>query len=363
MKDVKIILVVGARPNFMKIAPVMRELGKYRFIKQVLVHTGQHYDGKMSGDFLHELEIPDPDVNLEVGSASHAAQTARIMERFEKVLLKEYPDLVIVAGDVNSTIACGLAAAKLQIRLAHIEAGLRSFDRTMPEEINRVLTDAICDYLFTSCIQANENLRREGIPGNKIFFVGNVMIDMLIYGLNKIRKEEKSGIKSKEIEDYAVLTLHRPSNVDDKKVFTRIVKALNEIAKDIPIYFPAHPRTFKQIRRFNVKMHKNIIMHDPLGYCDFLRLYLHSKFVLTDSGGFQEETTYLNIPCLTIRENTERPITITDGTNILVGTQTEKIIREARNILSGKVKKKRKLPLWDGSAAKRIVKILIDRLA
>lgn len=350
MRKLKIVLVVGARPNFMKAAPICRELGKVKSIEVMLVHTGQHYDHEMSETFFQELGIPEPDVNLGVGSGSHAFQTAEIMKRFEAVLLKNAPDLVIVVGDVNSTIACALVAAKLRIKVAHVEAGLRSFDRSMPEEINRILTDAISDYLFTSCIEANHNLKREGIPANKIFFVGNVMIDTLCYELRKIKKGNPG--------DYAVLTLHRPSNVDDKITLQGIISGLNKIAEYLTIYFPAHPRTVKQIKKFRLELHENIKIMKPLGYVELLELYMYSRFVLTDSGGLQEEASYMGIPCLTLRNNTERRITVTHGTNILTGPDPERIFEEARNIISGRIKRKKKLALWDGFTAKRITRII-----
>lgn len=352
----KIINVVGARPNFMKIAPIMRAMGSYREIKSVLVHTGQHYDGNMSGVFFKDLEIPEPDIHLGVGSGTHAVQTARIMERFEKVLFKEKPNIVLVVGDVNSTLACALVASKLHIKVAHVEAGLRSFDRRMPEEINRVMTDHLSDFLFTTCEDANKNLAREGISSDKVSLVGDVMIDTLLYNMRKLQNKDSPH------SEYAVLTLHRPSNVDDRGTFESISQALNKIAKHILIIFPIHPRTKKQIKNFGLEKYYNgnVKLLNPLGYLDFLRLYLKAKFVLTDSGGIQEETSVLDIPCLTIRENTERPITIEYGTNILVGTNKERIVEEAQKILRGKRKKRKTLEYWDGKAAQRIVKILAE---
>ncbi len=351
----KIINVVGARPNFMKIAPIMRAMKPYPEIKSLLVHTGQHYDWNMSDAFFKDLELPEPDIHLEVGSGTHAVQTARVMERFEKVLLKEKPDSVLVVGDVNSTLACSLAASKLHIKVAHVEAGLRSFDRRMPEEINRVVTDHLSDFLFTTCKDANRNLAQEGIPSNKIFLVGNVMIDTLLYSIKKLKNVNKND------SEYALLTLHRPSNVDNKDTFKRISMALNTIAKDIAVIFPVHPRTKMQIKKFGFAKYYdgNIKLLGPLGYFDFLKLYLNTKFVLTDSGGIQEETSALGIPCLTIRENTERPITIERGTNTLVGTDEKAIVREAKKILRGNRKKKKILRCWDGKAAERIVEILL----
>jgi len=369
----KIFLVAGARPNFMKIAPIYRELKRHgaRF-KPIIIHTGQHYDDRMSRIFFDDLNLPKPDAYLGVGSASHAVQTAKIMIEFEKVLLKNRPELVMVVGDVNSTIACALTAAKLNIPLAHIEAGLRSYDRAMPEEINRILTDRISDYLFTTCKDANENLLHEGIAQKKIFFVGNVMIDTLKKSQVASRKSqvlEKLGLKKK---GYALLTLHRPSNVDDKKAFTGIAKALSKVAEQIPVIFPVHPRTrtrvneFSLSRFFNYKLSVNcqpstINCINPLGYLDFLKLICEAKFVLTDSGGIQEETTVLNIPCLTLRENTERPITITQGTNTLVGTTPEKIISESKKILNGSGKSGKIPLLWNGKTAPKIIRILSSK--
>jgi UDP-N-acetylglucosamine 2-epimerase (non-hydrolysing) len=358
-KTIKIINVVGARPNFMKIAPIMRAMKPYRKIKPLLVHTGQHYDANMSDAFFKDLELPKPDIHLEVGSGTHAVQTARVMERFEKVLFKEKPDLVLVVGDVNSTLACSLAASKLHIKVAHVEAGLRSFDRRMPEEINRVLTDHMSDFLFTTCEDADRNLSKEGIERDKVFLVGDVMIDTLLYYMSFPYREASHSIVE-EMPEYAVMTLHRPSNVDDKDTFKRISRALNRIAKSIPIIFPVHPRTRRQIKRFGFEKYYNgnIKLLDPLGYLDFIKLYPKAKMVLTDSGGIQEETTVLDIPCLTIRENTERPITIKEGTNILVGTDENRIVKEAKKILRGKRKRRKTIKYWDGKAADRIVKIL-----
>jgi UDP-N-acetylglucosamine 2-epimerase (non-hydrolysing) len=355
----KIVHVVGARPNFMKIAPVMRAAYKYDKIKQVLVHTGQHYDDYMSKWFFNELGISEPDKNLEVGSGPHGQQTGEIMKRFERFLLKEGGDIVLVVGDVNSTIACGLVAGKLHIPLAHVEAGLRSFDRRMPEEINRLLTDAISDYLFTPAEEANLNLKNEGIPEEKIYLVGDVMIDTLIWEMERTENIDKPPFEDLNNGEYATLTLHRPSNVDIPEIFKGIMKALNTIATDIEIVFPAHPRTQKRMREFDIyPENENIRITNPLSYRDFLKLYKNSKFVLTDSGSIQQETTYLNIPCLTIRENTERPFTISRGTNILVGVDPDKIVLESEKILSGDVKNAEEIPLWDGDASKRIVDIL-----
>ena len=359
----KLIHVVGARPNFMKIAPIMRAASTYKSIEQILIHTGQHYDDNMSRWFFEELGITEPDVNLEVGSGPHGYQTGEIMKRFEQFLMKEGGDIVIVVGDVNSTIACGLVAGKLHIPLAHVEAGLRSFDRRMPEEMNRLLTDAISDYLFTPALEANKNLKSEGIPEEKIYLVGDVMIDTLIWEMERTPNLNNPLFEDLGNKKYAVLTLHRPSNVDDPLVFKGIMKALNTIAEDIKIIFPAHPRTQERMKEFQIYPDKdNIRIINPLSYRDFLKLYKNSRFVLTDSGSIQQETSYLNIPCLTIRENTERPFTISKGTNILVGVDPVKIVEESKKILEGNVKTSKGLPLWDGKAAQRIVKILYENI-
>ncbi|MFQ5585204.1 MAG: non-hydrolyzing UDP-N-acetylglucosamine 2-epimerase [Thermodesulfobacteriota bacterium] len=370
---VKIINIVGARPNFMKIAPITAEMNRHRdAIGHLLVHTGQHYDEAMSKSFFEDLDIPRPDIDLEVGSASHAEQTARIMTKFEKVLISERPDLILVVGDVNSTLACSVTAAKLCIPVAHVEAGLRSFDRGMPEEINRVVTDALSDYLFTTCRDADENLKREGVPAEKIFFVGNVMIDTLL-------KHREKAAASTILQDtglngapYALLTLHRPSNVDDRETLMDIVSALKTISQDIPILFPAHPRTRKQIQLFGLdsefhELHaplpaKGIHIMEPVGYIDFLYLMERASLLLTDSGGIQEETTILGVPCITMRENTERPVTITEGTNTLVGTDRSRIVDEALKCLNGRGKEGRVPELWDGRASERIVRTLIEKL-
>lgn len=359
----KVVLVAGARPNFMKIAPIFNELKKYKhYFDTILVHTGQHYDYNMSGSFFRDLELSKPDIFLGIGSGTQAVQTAKIMVEFERVCLKNKPDLVIVVGDVNSTLACSLTAAKLCIPIAHVEAGLRSFDRAMPEEVNRVITDHVSDLFFTTCEDANNNLKREGVSNKKIFFVGNVMIDTL--EKLKVKSEEslvleKIGVRK---NGYVVLTLHRPSNVDDKKTLRNMFEAFRDLGKHIPLVFPVHPRTLKQINRFGINFDsKSIKLMEPLGYLDFMKLYMDSKFVLTDSGGIQEETTYLGIPCLTLRSNTERPITVSEGTNTLVGNNRNKILRESLRILKGKYKIGKKPKLWDGRTAQRIVKILIKK--
>jgi len=363
----KIINVAGARPNFMKIAPLMEAYQARPELEPLLVHTGQHYDERMSDLFFRQLGIPEPDVNLEVGSASHAAQTARIMKAFEPVVLKEKPDAVLVVGDVNSTIACGLVAVKLGVRLVHVEAGLRSFDRAMPEEINRRLTDAISDLLFCTEQSGVDNLRNEGAPDESVFLVGNVMIDTL---LKNRAKAEASGILDElglQPGGYASLTLHRPSNVDDPAVFARILDALEVIQRDLPIAFPIHPRTRKNLPKLGlaprVEAMKNLRLLDPIGYLDFLKLMSSSKLVLTDSGGIQEETTILKVPCLTLRENTERPITVDVGSNQIVGTDPQRILEAYRRTMDGRGRPPRTPPLWDGHAAERIADILVERLA
>lgn len=378
----KIFIVVGARPNFMKAAPLLKEFKRNPGFKPILVHTGQHYDHAMSEAFFKELQLPPPAIYLGVGSGTQAVQTGKIMIKFERACLEDRPDLVMVVGDVNSTLACSLTAAKLRIPLAHVEAGLRSFDRTMPEEINRILTDQLADFLFTTCEEADENLIKEGIPKSKIFFVGNVMIDTLLTHLRMAQASnvlERLGIKGNNaIKKYALLTLHRPSNVDQPIVLKRIFGALQELAEDIPIIFPAHPRTLKQIRRHKLmgdvfvrekagplekeRLPGKILLLPPLGYLDMLSLLSQATFVLTDSGGIQEETTILGVPCLTLRENTERPITVREGTNTIVGNQPDRILKAARSLLKGDVPKKRRPRYWDGKAAVRIMKILQRKL-
>ncbi|HMS39061.1 MAG TPA: UDP-N-acetylglucosamine 2-epimerase (non-hydrolyzing) [Pyrinomonadaceae bacterium] len=355
----KILNIVGARPNFMKIAPIVREMRRREneFLP-LIVHTGQHYDAAMSDSFFVDLGIPKPDFHLEIGSASHAVQTAKIMMAFEPIVLAEKPDWVLVVGDVNSTIACALVCAKLGIKIAHVEAGLRSRDRTMPEEINRILTDSISDLLLTTSQDADENLKQEGVAKDKIKFVGNVMIDSLFYNLEKAKElKVRENLRLNE-KHYAVLTLHRPSNVDEKEVFSGLLEAIISISEKLPVIFPAHPRTRTNIEKFGFAEaieNSNIKLIEPLGYLDFMNLYSGAKLVLTDSGGLQEETTALGIPCLTLRENTERPITIELGTNILVGTNSEKIKQSADKILENDSKTDAKIPpLWDGNAAERI---------
>ncbi len=361
----KILNIVGARPNFMKIAPIQREMKRrdYEFLP-LIVHTGQHYDAAMSDSFFRDLGMAKPDFHLEVGSHSHAVQTAKIMTAFEPIILEEKPDWVLVVGDVNSTIACALVCAKLNVKVAHVEAGLRSRDRSMPEEINRLLTDQISDLLLTTSRDADENLKAEGIAADKIKFVGNVMIDSLFYSL-KLAEESKIREELNLTEkEYAVLTLHRPSNVDNEMKLGALLAALAEISRKIPIIFPVHPRTKANIERFGFDEkieQSNIRLIAPLGYLDFMRLYSDARIVLTDSGGLQEETTALGIPCLTLRENTERPVTISHGTNILVGTNPQKIKRAAFETLENSVSKDKKIPpLWDGNTAPRICDALIN---
>ena len=360
-----IIIVVGARPNFMKMAPLYGYL-KSKNLPLILVHTGQHYDKNMSTVFFDELGMPKPDIYLGVGSGSHAKQTAQIMVDFEEICEENKPSMVVVAGDVNSTIACALVSSKMNIPVAHVEAGLRSFDMGMPEEINRILTDRISNLLFTPSLDANQNLMNEGVNENSIKLVGNIMIDSL---LNNMEISKKSRIHN-ELNivkgEYATITLHRPSNVDFEGVFSGIIEAFEIIGKEIPIIFPAHPRTSNMITKFGfedrVNQIPNFQMIKPQGYLDFLALIKHSKAVLTDSGGLQEETTALGIPCITIRENTERPITVTEGTNTIVGSKTKNIVKEWDNISKNKGKKGNVPELWDGKTAERIGRCIIEYL-
>ncbi len=356
----RIISVAGARPNFMKIAPIVAALGKVPDVEHCLVHTGQHYDQRMSDVFFRDLSIPAPDVDLEVGSASHAVQTARIMVEFEKVCEAKRPDLIVVVGDVNSTMACTLVAAKLLIRVAHVEAGLRSFDRTMPEEINRLVTDSLADLLFTASRDADENLKREGVDPGKIHFVGNVMIDTLLKHHERAAVLDVAGDLGLAGKDYAVMTLHRPSNVDDPSVLKGILQVVHQISRSAPVVFPIHPRTSARINEFNLDslVQDGVRVAEPMGYLEFLNLMSKAKLVMTDSGGLQEETTILGVPCLTIRKNTERPVTISEGTNKLVGTDPELLLESAVQILDGNWKESRIPEYWDGRAAERIVKVL-----
>lgn len=375
----RIMNIVGARPNMMKVAPLIAEMRRHAELEPVLVHTGQHYDYSMSQVFFDQLGIPEADYNLEVGSGTHHAQTAEIIKRFGELVQQDRPDMVVVVGDVNSTVACALVAAKEGIPVAHIEAGLRSFDRSMPEEINRVMTDSISDLLFTTEESGNENLRNEGISPAKIFFVGNLMIDSLVGALDAARRSSlrtKLGLSKR---GYAVLTLHRPSNVDDPKQLTRTLSALSDVAQTIPIIFPVHPRTQQKILASGftgtnawdgetpVEAH-GIWALPPAPYLDFLGLVDSAAMVVTDSGGIQEETTYLGVPCLTYRENTERPVTVTVGTNRLIGAEPSGILRYASEVLRNPapgngVGRHRSPPLWDGHAAGRVVSVLRNYLA
>lgn len=381
----KFLIVAGARPNFMKIAPLIRAIHSFNSINPInpitylIIHTGQHYDVQMSETFFKELDIPKPDINLEVGSGSHATQTAEIMKRFEPVLLEYQPDVVIVVGDVNSTLACALTTSKIQYPIAqlpnvpnkftelkqpnkpiiaHIEAGLRSFDRTMPEEINRIVTDSLSDLLFTPSEDADENLLKEGIPFHKIKRVGNIMIDTLITNLEKARKKRTYESFNLNPKNYVFVTLHRPNNVDDIEVLTSIMKKLTNLSKKIPVIFPVHPRTKKRLSEVGISLtpYGELKLLDPIGYLDTICLVDNSRFVLTDSGGLQEETTFLQIPCLTLRPNTERPITIEEGTNKL--TSLEKMEADFDYLLNGGEPKGRIPDLWDGRTAYRIIKIL-----
>ncbi len=362
----KIIIVAGARPNFVKIAPLIREFNRYKGnFETILVHTGQHYDFRMSELFFQNLKIPKPDIYLNVGSASHAVQTAKIMVAFEQVILRGKPDLIIVVGDVNSTAACSLVAAKLNIKVAHVEAGLRSFDRTMPEEINRIATDSLSDFLFVSEKSGARNLKREGIISRNIYFVGNIMIDALLSNMSLINKSDILKRLNLTRKKYCVITLHRPSNVDSIESISEIYDIIKAISQQIPIVYPVHPRTRKMITEHGfIKEFEDLnylLMIEPVGYIDFIKLLKESKFVLTDSGGIQEETTVLKIPCLTMRNNTERPVTITEGTNYLVGRNKGKIMKYIDSIIKGKSKKGKIPELWDGKTALRIVNILKNK--
>jgi UDP-N-acetylglucosamine 2-epimerase (non-hydrolysing) len=335
-------------------------------VEPLLVHTGQHFDERMSDLFFRQLRIPEPDINLGVGSGSHAVQTAEIMTAFEPVVLENAPDAVLVVGDVNSTIACGLVAVKMGVKLIHVEAGLRSFDRTMPEEINRILTDAISDMLFCTEQSALDNLRREGVPDEKVFLVGNVMIDTLLN--NKAKAEQSSILEELRLADgqYAVLTLHRPANVDNPRIVAQLLDALEVIQRDLPIVFPIHPRTRKSLVENGlaprVEAMPGLRLIDPAGYLDFLKLLSHARIVLTDSGGIQEETTILKVPCLTLREKTERPVTVQVGSNRVVGTDPARIVGAYREAVDGRRREYGVPPLWDGKAAERIAAVLAERL-
>lgn len=362
----KVINVAGARPNFMKVAPIVAAMNRRaKQFHSILVHTGQHYDAAMSEAFFRDLEIPEPDIDLGVGSASHAVQTAGIIQAFEPYVIHEKPDWVVVLGDVNSTVACALVCAKLGVRVAHVEAGLRSRDRSMPEEINRILTDQIANLLLTPSRDANENLLAEGIPEERIRFVGNIMIDSLNAHLARAKQSNvrsRLGVKGRP---YAILTLHRPSNVDEKAAFARILEGLEQIARRLPIVFPAHPRTRRMIEELGLTARtqsiKDLLIVDPVGYLDFINLLSNATLALTDSGGIQEETTVLGIPCITLRENTERPITVEMGTNTIAGTDTAKIVAAANHALDNPIDKSKLQipPLWDGKTADRILDALL----
>jgi UDP-N-acetylglucosamine 2-epimerase (non-hydrolysing) len=369
-----ILCVVGARPNFTKIAPIMRAFrAGPQPLEACLLHTGQHYDEAMKDSFFRQLDIPEPDIDLEVGSGSHAVQTAEVMKRFEPVLDERKPKAVLVVGDVNSTIACSLVAAKKGIPVIHVEAGLRSFDRAMPEEINRVLTDQISDLLFTTEKDAAANLAREGIDLKRVCFVGNVMIDTLRHNLDRavppeetFRANQLPVEKLRGANGYAILTLHRPSNVDDPEVLKRLLVCVDRISREIPIVFAIHPRTQSRVEAFGLNallQGGNVYCVPPQGYLQMLGLMAHAKLALTDSGGIQEETTALGIPCITLRENTERPITAEEGTNTVVGTDPDKIYPAVAEILGGGGKAGRAPELWDGQAAVRIKDVIVRWLA
>ncbi len=367
MKKKKIISVVGARPNFMKVAPIHRAMQRYSdSVEHLIVHTGQHYDVKMSDQFFQDLDIPEPDHFLGVGSASHAVQTANIMIEFEKVCIEEKPDLVIVVGDVNSTIACALTSVKLGIKVAHVEGGLRSSDREMPEEINRIATDSICNYCFATEESAIENLKKENFPIENVFLVGNTMIDSQKYAV--AAAEDSDILQKLNLGDkkYVVSTIHRPSNVDIPEQLNDILDVFRELAKERMIILPAHPRTQKNIKEFGLQEKVDSIANlkfiDPLGYIDFLALMMNSDFVITDSGGIQEETTALDIPCLTIRTTTERPVTVETGSNILVQPHKDKMLLAVREILGGARKSSAVPELWDGNAAGRIARIIVEKI-
>lgn len=357
----KIISVVGARPNFIKIAPIHKAFQRYPSIKHLICHTGQHFDEKMSKVFFDELEMPKPDFYLGISGGSHAVQVAQIMMEFEKIVLQEKPDLVIVPGDVNSTMACALVTSKLGIKIAHVESGLRSFDREMPEEINRIVTDVLADYLFVNEQSGLDHLKHEGIAKEKVFFTGNVMIDSLVHYLPKIDASSILNELGIEKQKFVLMTFHRPSNVDNEEKLKEIISFISKIAKERKVVFPVHPRTKNNIAKFNLSVlsDKNIILTEPIGYIDFLCLTKNAELIITDSGGIQEESTFLGVQCITVRDNTERPVTVTVGTNQLIGTDLQKVSCAALEVLSGK-KKNGSIPeLWDGHAAERITDIIV----
>lgn len=350
----RILHVVGARPNFMKAAPAVHALQR-RGVPQVLVHTGQHYDAAMSDVFFRQLGMPEPDHNLEVGSGSHAAQTALIMTRFEEVVLREKPDLVLVYGDVNSTVAAALVCAKLGIRVGHVEAGLRSFDRTMPEEINRLVTDQLADLLFTPSEDGNRNLAHEGVAPEKIHLVGNLMIDTLIRLLPQAQLPAHLGLEG----PFMLVTLHRPSNVDEPARLRQLASILTDLSRQVPVVFPVHPRTRRRLQDLEITLNGGgVRLIEPLGYLEFLALQRTARVVVTDSGGVQEETTYLGVPCITVRPNTERPVTTEVGTNVLVGDQPERIRPAVEEVLAGRARRGTIPPLWDGHAGERVADVV-----
>jgi UDP-N-acetylglucosamine 2-epimerase (non-hydrolysing) len=360
--------IVGARPNFMKVAPVLAALQPHEGVRQTLIHTGQHYDFNMSDVFFQQLGIPQPDVSLGVGSGSHAHQTAEVMSRLEPVLLERKPDVVVVYGDVNSTAAAALVCAKLPIPVAHVEAGLRSFDRTMPEEINRLVTDQLSDFLFTPSQDGDENLLREGIAPEKIHFVGNVMIDTLVRLLPTAEESwpavrARVGLTGRRTPRYALVTLHRPANVDEPARLRKLVATLDAIGEDVPVLFPVHPRTRQRLQDLGLEPQGDAVrVLEPVGYLEFLALQRHASVVVTDSGGIQEETTFLQVPCLTVRENTERPVTLTLGTNLLIGQDMGRLLAEVRRVLDDGGRRARQVPpLWDGRAGERIADVLLHR--
>ena len=366
-----IYLVAGARPNFMKIAPIVRALQAHGGMAFKIIHTGQHYDREMNDVFFEELGIPQPDVFMAAGGGSHAQQTAKIMVAFEELCVAQAPDAVLVVGDVNSTLACSVVAKKLKIPVAHVEAGLRSGDRTMPEEINRLVTDSISDWFFVTEPSGVEHLLREGQPQDAIHYVGHVMVDNVLYQAQKLEHTDTSGFETSAYKAahsgtgkaYGVVTLHRPSNVDDPAMMQRIGGALKDIAAELPLIFPVHPRTRANLAKFGIDLGPNVTLVGPQAYMAFLNLWKDAAMVLTDSGGMQEETTALGVPCITIRENTERPVTVSEGTNVLAGTDPAVIVSEARKVLRGDAKAGRRPQLWDGHAAVRIVDILAAYLS
>lgn len=371
MKKPLIYLIAGARPNFMKIAPIVRALRAQGVFAFKIVHTGQHYDHEMSGIFFEELGIPQPDVFLDARGSTQARQTAAVMVAFEDLCIEQCPDVVLVVGDVNSTLACALVAKKLQIPLAHVEAGLRSGDRSMPEEINRLATDSISDEFFVTEPSGKDNLEREGCSPHSIHFVGHVMVDNLFYQIDQLAFADINAFETACLcqahlqpnERYGVVTLHRPSNVDDARVMGRIAEALRHVSYNLPLFFAVHPRTRKNLERFDIDLGSRVILLGPQPYMSFLNLWSKAALVLTDSGGLQEETTALGVPCITLRENTERPVTVSNGTNVLVGTDSGRIVREVGRVLATGGKKGLRPALWDGKAAERIVEVLAEQYA